>query len=1321
MSFSRFSVLAVFLMMVLSAFVAVPNQYVGGEHEEGTEHGAYFVYIMTTDRSDAITEATPFTLDFPAPPMADNAPYELELICEGDDEGFIDGIYGTWVTSQGGNAGDFNNITSWEVWNTNGIQLEKFAYNPMSDIIDFEHPMVVFEDNESSGGGHLPAEVFDQEEFYCPEGTMPVHDYSDSDDMWDDFYQQNITIEMVNLNEWNITVENVITAEKSNELRYEVAQMCASALGTDADKITSECFEYFLESMDDEHGGHHMSGCSPEWGLNETECETFMEECDDGGFSMACFYIMYELCIATDDGGEVCDHFGEDDGHDHDDSDEHHHHGDGDEHHDHDGDDDHTHEESDRHHNHDGADMLFSFMTSVIGYDMGYEDSSNVVNAVDELMGGFNSHHDIEDIAHYDVYHFNITEEEVANYTVDIDGAYNESTDDWFEPSYVYLYEGTHDIPSDADEFEGNQRICEYGDATEMYVDCYHILSTHLEVGSYSLFVTNSCSHVWTYNESSEEHEFDGYECHYGSYNLSVHNDDNDTHVDNMVGEISNLDPIFILGESHELHREASQEFAFFPFYETHTYTVTGDDNVSKFYSEQDVDYNQTMIVWLYAGSFTETDWSENLMYVSSGYENYNGTGAYNFSAFDLSELNEHPGDYVFVTTGQHTHSGGTYEAYIWSDDGTVLDSWSGELCGDYHHTCEDTTEADDRAYFTFAHHYYYQENDDEGDDDGLWTMFYMSLVENMSAYDDGDISEEEFADRVVDLLHEMAEMGAFEGDGGAPSPEEALEATDANGDGYMSFEEFQDHWEAQNDTGDLDWSDVQVLFSDADTNDDDLLEIDELQHFIDGIEDMTSGYGPDVGDCPFDNVEFCHEIGNFCDGDMEYWPHSCLIEFGEELAHYCLENEDSGCEIVIEVCDDASGVNATVCEGYSDFNHDAYHGNEGMPTLNGFQGIVEPHDWQDNMAFMNFPVLDRIGNNSVAPITIGTNFTLHFDDAIADPYFFELLPVGGHSFHCSSTVGGEPDTEIDFSLVNNGVEDCGDGADEPQDTDGDGETDNWFDCHDGSQVSMEVVNDGVDDCPDGDDEGHYENIYVKFDLLEGYEVIECIGCEDYTTSTDGTISFFVQNGTFRIHFDNVSDIPACPENASGAPVCVCNAGFDGNLTFDEEDGWSGTCVVIEEEPEAPVEDEPVLPDCDVTIGMNDADYAFNPVSVEIDFGQTVCWQWTNSTEPHNVAQVAESSDTTKLSSGFYSGAANVSGDFRVTFDAAGGYSDDTTYYYICEPHATMGMVGEVVVGTGSTDPELEEALEESGIPSVSFIVGILVLVGAAGLRRRIH
>ena len=145
------------------------------------------------------------------------------------------------------------------------------------------------------------------------------------------------------------------------------------------------------------------------------------------------------------------------------------------------------------------------------------------------------------------------------------------------------------------------------------------------------------------------------------------------------------------------------------------------------------------------------------------------------------------------------------------------------------------------------------------------------------------------------------------------------------------------------------------------------------------------------------------------------------------------------------------------------------------------------------------------------------------------------------------------------------------------------------------------------------------------------------------------------------------------------------------------------------------------LPECDVTIGVDDANYAFDPVSVEIEFGQTVCWKWKETVEPHNVAQVAESSDTTKQSTGFYSGEATNVSDFRVTFDAANGYSDDTTYYYICEPHVTMKMVGEIIVGSGSTDEELEDAIEESGLPSVSFIVGIIVLVGAAGLRRRIH
>ena len=94
-------------------------------------------------------------------------------------------------------------------------------------------------------------------------------------------------------------------------------------------------------------------------------------------------------------------------------------------------------------------------------------------------------------------------------------------------------------------------------------------------------------------------------------------------------------------------------------------------------------------------------------------------------------------------------------------------------------------------------------------------------------------------------------------------------------------------------------------------------------------------------------------------------------------------------------------------------------------------------------------------------------------------------------TFVCSSTVGGTPDMEIAFELVNDGTEDCGDGSDEPQDmdttidSDGDGITDNdvdnWFECYNGGNVSMNHVNDGNEDCSMGEDE-HDSEPWMMFD-----------------------------------------------------------------------------------------------------------------------------------------------------------------------------------------------------------------------------------------------
>ena len=83
---------------------------------------------------------------------------------------------------------------------------------------------------------------------------------------------------------------------------------------------------------------------------------------------------------------------------------------------------------------------------------------------------------------------------------------------------------------------------------------------------------------------------------------------------------------------------------------------------------------------------------------------------------------------------------------------------------------------------------------------------------------------------------------------------------------------------------------------------------------------------------------------------------------------------------------------------------------------------------------------------------------------------------------------------------------------------------------------------------------------------------------------------------------------------------------------------------------------------------------------------------------------------------GFYSGDPSNVVDFRHTFT-----EDDKTHYYVCEPHISMSMAGAIIVGLGSEDDRIPEVIEDSGLPNISFIAGALVLVGAAGLRRRIH
>ena len=148
-----------------------------------------------------------------------------------------------------------------------------------------------------------------------------------------------------------------------------------------------------------------------------------------------------------------------------------------------------------------------------------------------------------------------------------------------------------------------------------------------------------------------------------------------------------------------------------------------------------------------------------------------------------------------------------------------------------------------------------------------------------------------------------------------------------------------------------------------------------------------------------------------------------------------------------------------------------------------------------------------------------------------------------------------------------------------------------------------------------------------------------------------------------------------------------------------------------------PPADEPVIPEgCDFVIGLSDDGMAFDNTDLSIAVGQTVCWIWNDAAMAHNVAQIREEGDTTRDVAGEYSGAAATTVDYRVTF------TEDETFYYICEPHATMEMNGKVVVGTGISETSTTVVDSDDNTPGFTAGIAAIALISAlvvAGSRRR--
>ena len=173
--------------------------------------------------------------------------------------------------------------------------------------------------------------------------------------------------------------------------------------------------------------------------------------------------------------------------------------------------------------------------------------------------------------------------------------------------------------------------------------------------------------------------------------------------------------------------------------------------------------------------------------------------------------------------------------------------------------------------------------------------------------------------------------------------------------------------------------------------------------------------------------------------------------------------------------------------------------------------------------------------------------------------------------------------------------------------------------------------------------------------------------------------------------------------------------GADGAVvTLADVPASNGVIHVIDKVLTPPADDPFEGVDCAVTIGLTSDGYGFTPSQVSIDVGETVCWSWTDSGMAHNVKQVDGFQSSTYVDGGVTSGAAANTVAFHHTF------TENQTFWYACEPHISMKMHGEIVVGDGGVEPasDKEETEDAPGFIASTMVLAILGAVLFMGRRR---
>ena len=1308
MNLSRLATLAVFFMMVMSAFVTVPTYNVGAdEHEEGGDDDGGDDHDHGDDEGHG--DECPFDADNP------DSPCNAEE-CRDHDSAECEDFVGNYCEN--------NDDPQCAVWAADYV-----CYNMDTHEVEWDYAT---------------------EEECADAGLMWVSTNSGPDNGRDDGdvapTAAHATMTMESLEDWRVDFHLEMPIDWSNEARNEISNMCEMMLGTPPGEINQECFDVFIEAemSGDDHGEHDHDDefrCPPE--MDDATCETLMG-CDEGDADMlSCMEIMYNYCYNNAD-SEMCEDMmnGHDDDH-HDDEPGLHHHGDEDYHHDHYGDDDHTHEESDRHHDHD--DDGGQFIWGIIGYEAGHIDATTLMEEyiIPEFGDDFMDVGDDGDHGRpvlYDVQTFDVDSDGelriYQNFLYDVkttpdfvcgngeeisfqavndgngdceDGAdeqwYDNNTPDdtsddcqewndetcegeevnWFdchdgsevwinqvnnwewncedgEDEYqehhdywwgdVYLFEGDHSegLIEGSENVAFGESYCYWSDDNQTYVNCDDFMVAEISAGTWSLVTTGSCHEEW--DEVEGDWRMVGYDCH--------GENGNDTNMGPYSHKLA-----FDYGEDEDIedtrwamngsiHHE-SMEMEKFPHFDTY------NDDKEEFvmYQSQVIELDTDSTVRIVSAGWQCNDWDEDgvdddCWGQSPGLYIYNGDDGlmedliasnqhyhsddmfcpvesededHSNCGYALLEVDLDAGAYTIYTTFNHVNQASYYNniegAYVVNGD-EESDEWDGYMRDNYWEWDEEAEEevlvegTASRDYFPQADYHEYEpecydeETGEEIDCDDLFSIFVpiFMISENVTHYEDGNLTAEEAADNVVDLFYVLVEMGIFEEDDHEGHGEE----------GVYWIEWSYCEWEGNDYDGDTRWYCTDEGEGSAF---DDWWYYCEVYTDDDGNErwvctddfGQSPAYESSAGNTYYKDGGRPNDIdgdgtGDECPFDMDNPESPCHVEACSSgpdnpdcqnyVTEYCDNVDDDGCDVMFRM----------VC--YDSENHEVIY------------EIMSPDDCE-NAGFMWIPVADDDHDDDNPALLDGII-------GVSDPQDTDPIPMP------ENMVGALSDNEDKPMLSGTSFKLHFDGVDES------------LDVH---SAYIPIGDDGI-------------TWHVEMILLEDYEVKSCEGCEDLVI--DGSNARFSADEPVTLAFGKAQDTSEC--------------------------------------------------DAIVTIG--EGGYSFEPAEITISEGDTVCWIWKDTADVHNVAEIATKFDADMnledAKIGFYSGESATTVDFRHTFT-----ENDKTHYYVCEPHATMGMVGTVTVGNGTEADPIQAIADESGLPSISFAVGALVLVGAAGLRRRIH